>query len=448
MKTRMFFLVFIGILSISALCLPVQARSMIYDILAKGSEWTLNVDGEEGLLELLGGSGSSTGGLGWKMAMEIRWQGNAGILRAEANADNTQQQVVLSVTRRNGLQVICEGYIAQETDGSMSGTTRQAAATGEINGAWYAVKKESDPGAMRRRSPVIRRDFKPNTARDLFSTDTEPPKAAIKVDGILVFTVNDTIKLRASAEDNVKVTQVAVYIDGQEKKSCPAWECRYSEILTQPGPHKCWAVALDAAGNKGQSDTVEFMVHPTAKAGPSLTTKAQPYKPTSQDKVTFLADASHPSGVSSVTIYVNGQVAKTCNQSHCEYVGGPYAGPEVVWRVSAQSGDGGITYGYDSTLPIIQKQAGSASISGKAYGSGISLAGVFMINLYGPDNLSLFRETGHFGQDGTYTFTGLPAGQYKLVVDTKADTFVGPHPAYRIVNCGTGPVTNIDFELK
>jgi len=447
MKTRKFFLVFIGILSISALCLPVQARSMIYDILAKGSEWTLNVDGEEGTLELLGGSGSSTGGSGWKMAMEIRWQGNAGILRAEANDDNTQQQVVLIVTHKDGRQVTCEGYISQENEESMAGTTRQAAATEEINGAWYAVKKTSTPGVMLKR-PIRRADIRPNTRREIRLLDTEPPKAAIKVEGILVFTLNDTIKLRASAEDNVKVAQVAVYIDGQEKKTCQAWECRYSEILTQPGPHKCWTVALDAAGNKGQSDTVEFMVHPSSKPGPSLTTKAQPYKPTSQDKVTFLADASHPSGVQSVTIFVNGQAVKTCNQSHCEYVGGPYAGPEVVWRVSAQSGDGGITYGYDSTLPVTQKQGGSASISGKAFGSGASLAGVFMINLYGPDNLSLFRETGHFGQDGTYTFTGLPAGQYKLVVDTKADTFVGPHPAYQIVNCGTGPVANIDFELK
>ncbi len=447
MKKRILFLVFSSLLLVNTLCLPVQAKSMIYDILSKGSEWTLNVDGEEGILELLGGSGSSTGGSGWRMSMEIRWQGNNGSLQAEADNENSQQRVVLTLQRQNGMAVTCEGYIAQETDRLMAGITRYPAIGKGTSGAWYAVKKQTATVGLSRK-PLLRTDIIKNARRDILVKDSEPPNVDIKIEGILVFTLNDKIKIRASAQDNVKIAQIAVYIDGLEKKTCQAWECWYSETLTQPGPHKCWATAVDTAGNKGQSAPLEFMVHPTAKPGPSLNTKIQPYKPTSQDTVTFLADASHSSGVESITIYVNGQAVQTCNQNHCEYVGGPYGGPEIVWRASAKSRDGGVTYGHDSTVPIIQKQTGSCSISGKAYGSGAGLAKVFFVILYGPDDFSLYRETQSFGQDGIYSFAGLPVGRYKLSVDTKADTTVGPHPANRVVECSAGPLNNIDFELR
>ncbi|MCX6582276.1 MAG: hypothetical protein NT166_19055 [Candidatus Aminicenantes bacterium] len=447
MKIRFLFLVFSALLLVNTLCLPVQAKNMIYDTLGKGSEWTLNVDGEEGALELLGGSGASTGGSGWRMNMEIRWQGVNGSLRAETDNDNSQQRVVLALQRQNGMAVTCEGYIAQETDRFMAGVTRYPSLGKDTCGAWYAVKNQTTPVGPSRKPP-LRTEIIKNARREILSKDSEPPKVDIKIEGILVFTLNDKIKIRASAEDNVKIAQITVYIDHQEMKTCQAWECRYSETLTQPGPHKCWATAVDAAGNKGQSAILEFMVQPTAKPGPSLNTKIQPYKPTSQDTVTFLADASHSSGVESITIYVNGQAVQTCNQSHCEYVGGPYGGPEIAWRVSAKSRDGGITYGHDITVPITQKQAGYCSISGKAYGSGAGLASVFFVILYGPDNLSLHRETQPFGQDGIYSFTGLPTGKYKLVVDSKADTTIGPHPASRVVECSSGPLDNIDFELK
>lgn len=360
MKIKSLFLVLSSLLLVNTLCLPVQAKSMIYDILNKGSEWTLNVDGEDGILELLGGKGSSTGGSGWRMSMEIRWQGNNGSLQAEADNENSQQRVVLTLQRQNGMAVTCEGYIAQETDRLMAGITRYPALDKNTFGAWYAVKKQTAPVGLTRKPP-LRTDIIKDARRNFPSADSEPPKVYIKVEGILVFTLDDKIKIRANAEDNVKVAQITVYIDDQEKKTCQAWECWYSETLTQPGPHKCWATAIDTAGNKGQSAPLEFMVQPTTKPGP---------------------------------------------------------------------------------------QTGSCSISGKAYGSGAGLAKVFFVILYGPDNLSLHRETQPFGQDGIYSFTGLPAGKYKLAVGTKADTTIGPHPANKIVECTGGPINNVDFELK
>ena len=358
MKIKYLFPVISFLLLINHLCLPMQAKSMIYDILAKGSEWTLNVDGEEGTLELLGGSGASTGGSGWRMTMDIRWQGTAGSLRAEADNNNSQQRVFLNVQRQNGIAIICEGYIAQESDRFMAGITRNP--TGKtMYGAWYAIKKQTMPLV-----PLV------------------PSAPSVGVD--------------------------------RKRPIRP-------DIIAKP---------------------------PTDKPGPSLNTKIQPYKPTSQDTITFLADASHPSGVESITIYVNGQAVQTCHQNHCEYTGGPYGNSEIIWRVSAKSHDGGITYGYDKTISITQEQTGNCSISGKAYGSGAGSANAFFVILYGPDNLSLYRETQPFKPNGIYSFTGLPAGKYKLMVDTKADTPIGPHPAYKFVDCTAGPITNVNFELK
>lgn len=418
-------------LSISLLFLifssQVKARTEIYNILAKGSKWVLNVDGEVGILELLGGRGGRTRDGGWEMAMDIKWQNNPGTLKAWADGRNIEQRVVLNVQRKNGLKVTCEGYIAQETDKFMAGITKHPARPRDIKGAWYAIKKKS-------LTPRV--------------VDTESPKTSIEVEGILVFTRGDKIKIRASAEDNVKVAKINIYVDGKLVKTCKAWECWYSEKLTQVGPHKCWAVAEDTSGNKGRSKTLEFMVHPTAKPGPALTTKIQPYHPNSQDKIKFIAKASHPSGVKSITIFINNRPVKTCNQNHCEYQGGPYPAGKLVWRVSAKSRDGGVTYGYDNTLEIKPLEIGKCSISGKVYGAGADAARVFFVILYGPNDLNLHRETKHFDANGRYRFTGLPNGRYLLVVDTRADIAIGPHPSRRVIECRGGPVSNVNFELK
>jgi hypothetical protein len=132
---------------------PVQARSIIYDILAKGSQWTLNVDGEVGILELLGVRGRRTSDGGWVMTVEIKWQNNPGTLRAQADGKNWEQHVAIQVQRKNGLKVNCEGYIAMETDRFMAGFTRHAARPKAPHGAWYATLLKEGKKTGDRRSP-------------------------------------------------------------------------------------------------------------------------------------------------------------------------------------------------------------------------------------------------------------------------------------------------------
>ena len=120
-----------------------QARSPIYEILSKGSEWTLNVDGDEGILKLLGGRGSRTSDGGWEMTMDVEWHGKQGVLRAQSDNENREQYVIFEVTRKGGFGVKCEGYIARETDKFMSGTSLYRALPADIKGAWYATKRKT-----------------------------------------------------------------------------------------------------------------------------------------------------------------------------------------------------------------------------------------------------------------------------------------------------------------
>jgi hypothetical protein len=273
-----FSLIFLLLVGLSS---PVEARSMIYDILAKGSQWSLNVDGETGTLELLGGRGSRTRDGGWVMTMDINWQGNPGTLRAQADGGNTEQHVALAVQRRNGLKVNCEGYIAMETDRFMAGITRHAARPGDLHGAWYATLLKSGP-RMSDRTPT-----------------EEPEKPAEPVSSTAV----------------VK----------------PA-----GKIVRERGVQR------------------------------------------------------------------------------------------IPVTVAAPTG----------------------SISGKVYGAGMYAAKVFHVSLYGPDDFKRFRETKKFDASGGYTFTGLAGGKYRIVVDTKADIAIGPHPPYRVVECKGDAVREVNFELK
>lgn len=120
----------------------VQARTEIQNILTKGSKWTLNVDGEVGTLELLGGRGSRTSDGGWKMTMDIEWQGNRGTLKAWADGENREQHVILEVQKKNGIRVTCEGYIAQYTERFMAGISKYRALPQDIRGAWFATRSK------------------------------------------------------------------------------------------------------------------------------------------------------------------------------------------------------------------------------------------------------------------------------------------------------------------
>ncbi len=284
---------------------------------------------------------------------------------------------------------------------------------------------------------------------DLPAADNTPPQVSVDVEGILVRTVGDRVDLRATAEDDGEVASTTLFLGGHAVRTCQAWMCPYSFTVAEAGRLELWATAEDAAGNEARSETVRMMVHPTDKPGPALHLRAQPYEPTSGDRVRFDARASHSSGVESVTFHVDGRAVKTCRAASCEYLGGPYPAGVVRWRVSAKSRDGGESYGSERELRITAAPArGSCVLKGRATGPRAEAADIFFANVYGPDDPSKFRETVRFDRAGRFRSSGLPDGQYRLVVETRADLAVGVRPRQRTVRCRGGSAPEMLFEFR
>ena len=279
--------------------------------------------------------------------------------------------------------------------------------------------------------------------------DMKPPKVSIETDTILVKTVGDRLRVRGRAEDNDKVASITIYAQGRSVKTCAAWECWYGEEVSQPGPRRYYAVALDRAGNRATSSPLEFMVHASTKPGPSLNLRTDPFHPTTNDRVRFIARAAHSRGVRDITFYIAGRPVHTCRANSCEYKGGPYPAGNLIWRVSARSRDGGETYGSDNMLTVkAAPTAGRCTIAGKAYGSGAAAAPAFFVNLYGPNVMNKYRQTKSFASDGRYQFDNLPEGRYRLRVDTRGDLPIGVFPSVRTLECrGSGP-RNVNFDFR
>lgn len=121
-----------------------EARNHIHDVLAKGSQWTLNVDGEEATLTLLGGKGRQLLNGGFEVSYEIDFGGRKGTLEGVSDAKNVSQWVSIELTLKDGVKVTCHGFVAQETDDLMAGTCGDKVAPG----AWYATRRTSAPPAQ------------------------------------------------------------------------------------------------------------------------------------------------------------------------------------------------------------------------------------------------------------------------------------------------------------
>ena len=182
-------------------------------------------------------------------------------------------------------------------------------------------------------------------------------------------------------------------------------------------------------------------------AGPALTIRPNPFRPSTRDRVRLIADAAHSTGVRDVTIFVNGQPVQTCAASHCEFTGGPYPGT-IRWRVSARAQNGGITEGEERDLVISAGAGtGSCSISGAATGPRATASTAFGAALFGPDNSTSLRVRQPF-RAGRFRFTDLPDGKYVVIPDTKADIAVSINPRRQEVVCRGAAIDGVNFEFR
>jgi hypothetical protein len=91
--------------------------------------------------------------------------------------------------------------------------------------------------------------------------DTTDPTVSLSASSDLVLAEGNVI-YTADASDNEGVTEVEFYDEntlvGTDDAAPYTYTASYTE--TDNGEHECWAMAKDAAGNTGSSDTVEVIV--------------------------------------------------------------------------------------------------------------------------------------------------------------------------------------------
>jgi|GEM_PF-6791134 len=277
--------------------------------------------------------------------------------------------------------------------------------------------------------------------------DTLPPVISVVADSSLSLTMGDTIRLRSRAADDRGVAGITIFADGEAVATCPDKECWYEEKVVEAGSRSYFAEARDLAGNASVSDTLVAMIFSSTESGPLLNSRTIPLDPTENDRVRFVVSGFHASGIKEINIQVNGVEVETCSGTEtCEYLGGPYPQGSLVWRASAISVDGERTYTIKKRVAIAPGLVeGRCTISGKASGPNADLAAAFFINLFGPDDLQIYRETVSFRPNGEYRFTRLPEGRYQLVVDTRGDMETFAEPPTLTTECqGTG-INEINF---
>ena len=147
-------------------------------------------------------------------------------------------------------------------------------------------------------------DYKP------LPPDTMPPTVSMltPVEGM---TVSGTIKVTASASDNVGVVGVQFQLDGvnlgAEAKTAP-YAASWDTTTTSNGSHTLDAVARDAAGNKTTSATVTVTVSNSSAdtTPPTVSMTAPANGATVSGSVTVSANASDNVGVAGVQFQLDG----------------------------------------------------------------------------------------------------------------------------------------------
>ena len=135
----------------------------------------------------------------------------------------------------------------------------------------------------------------------------------------------DDVAITIDAADNVAVTAVEIFVDGQPRSevlSAPytlTWNTASSSI----GDHAISAAAVDAAGNIGQTAPLTVHVVPPpdiTKPAVSISAPADGTSVVVTNTVSITADASDDVGVAAVEFYVDGNLQSTVTDAPYTYV--------------------------------------------------------------------------------------------------------------------------------
>lgn len=159
-------------------------------------------------------------------------------------------------------------------------------------------------------------------AQSSVSVDSIAPSIAIAAP-IGGLTVSGTVQIQGSATDNIGVTRVELWIDGQLNSSCSsvAFSCSWNSASVASGAHSVTVKAYDAAGNMGsalESLNVAAPLGPDGQAPTVQITNPQSGAAVS-GVVNITAKASDNVAVAQVSIFIDGVQKSTTTSTTASY---------------------------------------------------------------------------------------------------------------------------------
>ncbi len=211
---------------------------------------------------------------------------NSGALNLVANFASAGGKTASSV-------ILYEGVPGRNGSVSQLASTASATVTPALGEHFYYAKVTQNDGNILWSAPIW--------VTQSNSSDSSAPTVSVTETG-----TSGTITLNAKASDNVGVTAVEFYIDGQLKSSSNVTPYSVSVNSTSlaNGSHSLTARAFDAAGNVGNSAPLSFTINNTAGGDTTPPTVTAKESGTS-GVITLSASASDNVGVSKVEFYVD-----------------------------------------------------------------------------------------------------------------------------------------------
>ena len=200
-------------------------------------------------------------------------------------------------------------------------------------------------------------DAENNTATSssvIFSVlDTTAPSVSI-TSPIQGASVSSPINLSATANDNVAVTKIELYVDDILVSSTTSSLLTYSLTLSD-GSHSTYAKAFDAGGNVSTSAVVSFTVLDTIAPIVSITSPVNNSTVSRNSTVTINASASDSVGVTKVEFYVDNVLKCSDTQTpySCDFQTGPRKG--ILYNLSSKAYDAAGNIGTSATVSVTSK---------------------------------------------------------------------------------------------
>lgn len=176
---------------------------------------------------------------------------------------------------------------------------------------------------------------------------------------------------------------------------------------------------------------------------PSTSMQTIPFRPSDRDAVEFVAKASHPDGIKSMSIFVDKKRLKQCASNECRATSGPLSVGKHDWYVIAESNSGVSNEVSTNQLIVTGVGVSTCNIGGLATGSAVAQSATARVLLTGGRE----RLEQRFDA-GVYTFKNLQPGAYVLEIVSAGNAGLLISPLRKELRCGAGQTVRQNFEFN